>query len=108
MGKEFRFESAIFANSRTVGKDCRRLFWVGEIAMEKNEALKMVGKYLLSGEQETAKTLINEQYPFRHILDAICLAVTANLDAQGRTEIIPENPSTDDKGLKMQMVIPKG
>lgn len=42
------------------------------------------------------------------ILDAVCLAVTANLDAQGRTEIIPENPSTDDKGLKMQMVIPKG
>lgn len=41
------------------------------------------------------------------ILDAVCLAVTANLDAQGRTEIIPENPSTDDKGLKMQMVIPK-
>lgn len=42
------------------------------------------------------------------ILDAICLAVTANLDAQGRTEIMPENPSTDDKGIKMQMVIPKG
>ena len=42
------------------------------------------------------------------ILDAICLAVTANLDAQGRSEIIPENPSTDDKGIKMQMVIPKG
>ena len=41
------------------------------------------------------------------ILDAVCLAVTANLDAQGRTEIIPENPSTDEKGLKMQMVIPK-
>ena len=42
------------------------------------------------------------------ILDAVCLAVTANLDVQGGTEIIPENPSTDDKGLKMQMVIPKG
>lgn len=42
------------------------------------------------------------------ILDAICLAVTANLDAQGRTEIIPEKPSTDDKGIKMQMVIPIG
>ena len=41
------------------------------------------------------------------VLDAVCLAVTANLDAQGRTETIPENPSTDDKGLKMQMVIPK-
>lgn len=40
------------------------------------------------------------------ILDAVCLAVTANLAVQGRTEIIPENPSTDDKGIIMQMVIP--
>lgn len=40
------------------------------------------------------------------VLDAVCLAVTANLDAQGKTEIIPENPSTDDKGIIMQMVIP--
>jgi 8-oxo-dGTP diphosphatase len=42
------------------------------------------------------------------ILDAICLAVTANLDSQGKTEVIPEVPSVDDKGLTMQMVIPKG
>ena len=42
------------------------------------------------------------------ILDAVCLAVTANLNAQGMAEIIPENPSTDNKGLKMNMVIPKG
>ena len=67
MGKDSGFESAIFTNSRTVGENRRRLFWVGEIAMEKIEALKMVGKYLLSGEQETAKMLINEKYPFRHM-----------------------------------------
>jgi predicted RNase H-like nuclease len=42
------------------------------------------------------------------VLDAICLAVTANLDSQGKTEVIPEIPSVDDKGLTMQMVIPKG
>lgn len=35
--------------------------------MEKIEALETVGKYLLSGEQETAKMLIYEQYPFRHM-----------------------------------------
>ena len=35
--------------------------------MEKIEALEKVGRYLLSGEQETAKMLINEKYPFRHI-----------------------------------------
>ena len=42
------------------------------------------------------------------ILDAICLAVTANLDAQGKAESIPKKPSTDDKGIKMQMIIPIG
>jgi 8-oxo-dGTP diphosphatase len=41
------------------------------------------------------------------VLDAICLAVTANLDSQGKTEVIPEMPSVDDKGIIMQMVIPK-
>lgn len=42
------------------------------------------------------------------ILDAVCLAVTANLVIQGKTEVIPENPATDDYGIKMQMIIPKG
>lgn len=41
------------------------------------------------------------------ITDSICLAVTANLLAQDKTETIPENPTTDDTGLLMQMVIPK-
>ena len=27
MGKDFGFESAIYTDSRTVGKDRRRLFW---------------------------------------------------------------------------------
>ena len=35
--------------------------------MKKIEALEKIGKYLLSGEQETAKMLINEQYPFKHM-----------------------------------------
>lgn len=35
--------------------------------MEKIEALEKAGKNLLLGEQEAAKTLINEQYPFRHM-----------------------------------------
>jgi 8-oxo-dGTP diphosphatase len=41
------------------------------------------------------------------VLDAICLAITANLAADGKTEIIPETPFLDDRGLEMQMVIPK-
>lgn len=42
------------------------------------------------------------------IVDAICLAVTANLDLQGKAEAIPENVMVDDHGLRMQMVIPRG
>lgn len=40
------------------------------------------------------------------IVDATCLAVTGNLNLQGRGEIIPQNPMADEKGLVMQMVIP--
>jgi 8-oxo-dGTP diphosphatase len=41
------------------------------------------------------------------IVDAVCLAVTANIVNQGDFEIIPENPMRDETGLLMQMVIPK-
>lgn len=41
------------------------------------------------------------------ILDAVCLAVVANLMLQGKTEVIPEVPMADDTGLFMQMVIPR-
>lgn len=41
------------------------------------------------------------------IVDAICLTVTANLDLQGKTEVIPTNVHMDEKGLKMQMILPK-
>lgn len=41
------------------------------------------------------------------IVDAICLAVTANLATQGDIETIPESPMRDETGLYMQMIIPK-
>ena len=41
------------------------------------------------------------------IIDAICLAVTGMLNTLGKAESIPENPSKDNTGLKMQMVIPR-
>lgn len=41
------------------------------------------------------------------ILDAICLAVTANLVMQGKYEVIPEEPMRDETGILMQMVIPQ-
>ena len=40
------------------------------------------------------------------IIDAVCLAVSANIVAQGGFEIIPDNPMRDDTELFMQMVIP--
>lgn len=40
------------------------------------------------------------------ITDSICLAITANLHAQGDAVTIPEDPMQDDTGLKMQMIIP--
>lgn len=41
------------------------------------------------------------------ITDAVCLAIVANMLAQGRAETIPPEPMMDDTGLLMQMVIPK-
>ncbi|WP_455715817.1 DUF429 domain-containing protein [Anaerosporobacter sp.] len=41
------------------------------------------------------------------LIDAICLAVTANLAKQGLCVTIPDKPMLDETGLKMQMVIGK-
>lgn len=41
------------------------------------------------------------------ITDSVCLAIVANMLAQGKTETIPAEPMADDTGLFMQMVIPK-
>lgn len=41
------------------------------------------------------------------IVDAVCLAVTANIAGQGGYDIVPEKPMSDETGLLMQMVIPK-
>lgn len=41
------------------------------------------------------------------ILDAICMAVTAAMNAHGMCETIPAKPVEDSKGLKMQMIVPK-
>ena len=41
------------------------------------------------------------------IVDALCLAVTANLNVQGKAEPIPARPQKDAMGLEMQMIIPK-
>lgn len=41
------------------------------------------------------------------ILDAACLAVTANMALEDKIQIIPEMPMNDHRGIPMRMVIPK-
>ena len=40
------------------------------------------------------------------IIDAVTLAITANISAQGQYESLPEKPMQDETGLLMQMIIP--
>ncbi len=41
------------------------------------------------------------------ITDSVCLAIVANMLAQGKTDTIPAVPMMDDTGLLMQMVVPR-
>ena len=41
------------------------------------------------------------------LIDAICLAVTGALYAHGEYETIPAEPESDEKGLLMQLIVPK-
>ena len=41
------------------------------------------------------------------LIDAICLAVTGALYAHGEYETIPVEPKVDEKGLLMQLIVPK-
>ena len=44
---------------------------------------------------------------YEDVLDALCLAVSAKLGYENGFRTIPENPSCDSRGLKMQMVFGK-
>ena len=41
------------------------------------------------------------------LIDAICLAVTGALFAHREYETIPAEPEQDEKGLLMQLIVPK-
>ena len=41
------------------------------------------------------------------LIDAICLAVTGALYAHGEYETVPAEPELDEKGLLMQLIVPK-
>ena len=51
-----------------------------------------------------------EDFPKKHwndFVDALCLALSAQLGCANGFSTIPENPSCDSRGLKMQMVFGK-
>ena len=41
---------------------------------------------------------------YEDVLDALCLAVSAKLGCENDFQTIPENPTYDSRGLKMQMI----
>ena len=41
---------------------------------------------------------------YEDVLDAVCLAASAQLGCKNGFQTIPENPTCDNRGLKMQMV----
>lgn len=57
-----------------------------------NDVVAMAGKYVCSVDD---------------IISAICLAITANMAAQGKYELLPSKPMKDETGLLMQMVLPR-
>lgn len=73
-----------------------------------DERVQILSKFL---PKLTREFVITESKNFKcnadDIIDAICLAVTADLDLQGKTEVIPDEVQVDEHGLEMQMTIPK-
>jgi len=72
------------------------------------QRVAILNKYLpkihLSGLREKAKEL---KCNSDDLLDAVCLAVTAALSAQGQCETIPPEPEQDATGLYMKLTVPK-
>lgn len=72
------------------------------------ERIQVIEEYLPEVTEERIRSLssalrCNED----DLVDAVCLAVVANLMVQQETQTIPPEPMADDTGLLMQMVIPK-
>lgn len=71
------------------------------------ERLSILNKFLFIDQNY----LLDKKKVFRcsmdDLLDAVCLAVTAALIREGKTECIPTSPMKDVRGLYMQMIIPK-
>ncbi|HEX3022275.1 MAG TPA: DUF429 domain-containing protein, partial [Lachnospiraceae bacterium] len=77
------------------------------------ERVRILNRYLTRSNIDTIEldkiAIAAKQYKCNvdDIIDAICLAVTAQMVLIGRSRVIPDNPMKDDTGLIMQMVIPE-
>ena len=69
-----------------------------------NVLSEFLDKKELFGMYDKAKELRCNQ---DDLIDAICLAVTGALYAHGEYETIPAEPEADEKGLLMQLIVPK-
>lgn len=71
------------------------------------ERVGIIGQYM---PEITEEYIYQEAKRFKcnadDIVDSIVLCITANLTAQGKTDVIPETVQEDVTGLKMQMTIP--
>ena len=79
-----------------------------------SKRIKVLEKYLKAGALDDIKALTKKcNCKPDDVLDAVCLAVTARFKAEGKYECIQgsvepgeEGYLVDDKGLRMQMVVP--
>ncbi len=72
------------------------------------ERIQILSKYISEiTTDKLAKLARGYRCNIDDIVDAICLAVSANLVGQEKYQVIPESPMEDETGLKMQMVIPE-
>lgn len=72
------------------------------------ERIRILSKFMEEISFEKIKLCAKEfKCNIDDIIDAICLAVSANLVNQGEYTVIPESPMADETGLLMQMVVPR-
>lgn len=71
------------------------------------ERSEIIRRYLRGFDEEKATSLGKTlKCKTDDILDAVCLAIAANLTGQGHYSILPEKPMMDDTGLYMRLIVP--
>ncbi len=72
------------------------------------ERMEILKEYIDDISMEEIRELAKKNHcAASDIIDAACLAITANLSLSGETEVIPKIPMQDRRGILMRMTIPK-